>query len=478
MANERAADLPLAVDLDGALVRADLLRAASLAALRRPLSALLGLSEPLRSAKAEVKRRIAGATAADPAPLAYDPDIVAWLKDERARGRRIVLVGAAGQAEVEAVAAELGVFDAACGTGADADPSGERRLGLIRSLIGDRFAFLGGETVDTPAFRAAEQVVLVGAGTRRERRLRPGQSVERRFDPPRPGLAVWLRAMRLRHWTKNVLVFVAPVLALKEAGLAPLGAALLLFLAFGLLASATYLVNDLLDIAADRQHPEKRHRPIAAGLIPPGAAVGMAAALLGGAALIALALPLSAGLALVAYLAITLCYSFWLKRMPIVDTFVLASLFTLRVLAGGLLLPAGVSAWLLSFSLLFFLGLAIVKRHVELARVVAAGGTGVAARGYTARDLPLLLAAGVASSFSAIIIFFLYLVEEQYPSALYRRPEMLWGLMPVILLWSLRVWHLTVHGRMNEDPVLFALKDGFSRWLGVVCGVLLLMAWL
>lgn len=478
MSYEPAADIPLAVDLDGTLTPSDTLHEGVLVCLKQPVREVVGLWKPLRAGKAEFKRTVADRVGFDATLLPYNEDVLDWLRAERRRGRRIFLFSAADQSIVDAVAAHIGLFDAAYGSRDGVNLSGVRKLDLIRNVLGERFAYAGDGAVDVPIFAKAERVVLVGPVPRLERLLPPGKVVERRFPSQRAGVRTWLHALRVQHWAKNILVFLAPVLGFQNATPGTAIQALGLFVAFGLLASATYLVNDLLDLAADRQHPRKRFRPLAAGRISPRDGALAAAILLGITVLLAAWLPIGASAVLLTYLVVTLVYSLALKRLPIVDTFVLAGLFTIRVLAGSMLLPTGVSPWLLTFSMFFFLGLAMVKRYAELNRVVQAGGAGVVSRGYTARDLPLLLAAGVASSFGAIVIFVFYLIEEQYPSGLYSRPEMLWAMMPAVLIWSLRVWHLTVHGRMNEDPVVFALKDSFSRVLGAICCVILLLAWL
>lgn len=474
----RCLDFPLAVDLDGTLTPSDTLHEGVLLYLKQPVRELQALWEPLRQGKAHFKNRVASSVAFDAALLPYNGEFLAWLRAEHRRGRKIVLVSAADQSIADAVAAHLGVFDAAYGSRDGVNLSGVRKRDMIRSILGEDFAYAGDGPVDRPIFAAARSVVLVGKVERLERLLPAGAVVERRFATPHAGARVWARALRLPHWAKNLLVAVAPTLGFAHADAGVAVQTLILFLAFGFLASATYLLNDLLDLNADRQHPRKRHRPLAAGLIPPRDGVLASAGLLGLSALLCLALPAAAVGVLFTYLCVTLLYSLLLKRLPIIDTFVLAGLFTLRVLAGSVLLAGAPSPWLLTFCMFFFLGLAMVKRYAELNRVVQSGGAGVSSRGYTALDLPLLLAAGITSSFASIVIFVIYLIEDQYPSGLYARPEMLWALMPVILLWSLRVWHLTVQGRMNEDPVIFALKDRLSRVLGVLCTIIILLAWL
>lgn len=469
---EGAALLPLVVDLDGTLTPSDTLHESCLALLKSvPHSGFapcLSLLPHLRAGKAHFKRAVAQAVELDHERLPLNAALLDWLTQERRAGRPLYLVTAADQSIADAVARHLNLFDGAFGSADGVNLSGERKLALIRDRIGARFLYAGDAPVDAPLFAAAEAAVLVGDVKRLEALISPEKLVLRRFPVAVPGLLTWARALRLPHWSKNLLVFVAPLLAFHNAPPGALWQALLLFLAMGLLASATYVANDLLDLSADRRHPRKRLRPFASGAIAPKRGVIAAVLLLLLTVVLALALPPPVRVALAGYGVVTLAYSFFLKQQAIVDVFVLAGLFTLRILAGALLLPAAPSPWLLTFSMFFFLGLAMVKRHAELDRVVREGGSGVDSRGYTSRDLPLLLAAGVASSFAAIVIFMIYLIGEQYPNGMYRHPGLLWVMMPVLLIFVLRVWHLTVHGRMNEDPVMFALKDKVSLALGAM----------
>jgi 4-hydroxybenzoate polyprenyltransferase len=288
---------------------------------------------------------------------------------------------------------------------------------------------------------------------------------------------IWAKALRLDHWAKNVLVVAGPVLSTEIISAGVLWRSVVLFILMGCIASGTYLINDLADLSPDRQHPTKRHRPLAARAISEQAGMAAAGALIVLSLLASLVLPIGCTASLVAYLIGTLAYSFWLKRQPIVDVMALAGLFTLRIVAGGFLVQTLISPWLLTFSLLFFLGLAIVKRYAELERVVRFGEAGVACRGYSAKDLPLLLSAGIGSGVSATVIFAIYLINEHYPRNIYARPQVLWVIIPMLLMWVLRAWHLTVHGEMNEDPVAFALRDRFSLALGVLVAITLLVAW-
>lgn len=473
-----AARPPLAVDLDGTLVTIDTLHEGLLYAVNSNARNAIRLAASVRKGKAAFKRVIAAEASFDPAGLPYNQDLLAYLRAEKAQGRRIGLFTAADQSIADAIGDHLGIFDTVLGSDGVKNLSGERKLQAIREVFGDSFAYAGDAKVDAPLFSAATASVLVGAQVPRlEGMVGPGSIVERRFATPKPGLKVWAKALRLPHWAKNVLVFLSPVVGFSMLDVITAVQSVLLFVAMGLLASATYLLNDLLDLRADRVHPVKRNRPLAAGLIPAKTAIMMGFGLGLAAFVITLFLPWAAFLSLLGYLVITLAYSLALKRIAIIDVFVLAGLFTLRVYAGSTLLPTPASPWLLTFSMLFFLGLAMIKRYAELARVVAAGGDGVVSRGYSAKDLPLVISAGVASGFGAIAIMMMYLMAEQYPSGQYTRPGLLWGLIPVILIWTLRVWHRTVHGLMNEDPLMFAMHDHFSLSLAAVSLMILFLAW-
>lgn len=470
--------LPLAIDLDGTLIHVDSLHESLLGAIKREPKNFLSSIGAFRDGKAAFKRWVADVS--DPinaASLPYNEDLLTYLKEQKAKGRRIGLFTAADQSIADAIAAHLDIFDIAIGSDGTRNLSGHAKLETIRQEFGERFAYAGDHPVDEPIFRAAEASILVGPAAKLRTSLQNATHIEGVFERERATAKDWIKGLRVHHWAKNLLVFVAPVIGLGILNPAVFVSTVMLFLAMGFLASATYILNDLLDLEADRQHPKKRHRPFAAGRIPARDAI-LVGVLLGLAAfVIGLLLPPLSFLSLVAYLVVTCSYSFFLKRLPIVDVFTLASLFTLRVFAGSTVLAIPISPWLLTFSMLFFLGLAVVKRYAELDRVITEGGTEVGARGYTTRDLPLLLATGVSSSFGAIILMTIYLIDEQYPSGQFERPGLLWALMPIILIWSLRVWHLTVHGRMNEDPVVFALHDRFSLILGALALMFLLAAW-
>lgn len=285
----------------------------------------------------------------------------------------------------------------------------------------------------------------------------------------------WLRALRLHQWAKNLLVFVPAAGAHRLADLPTLTTAVVAFLCFGVCASGTYIINDLHDIDSDRQHPRKRNRPFAAGIL------SARAGWIGGPLLIiaALAVALVAvgqlfALLLGLYLVVTVWYSKALKRIAMVDVLTLAGLYTLRLIAGGAAVMVVPSFWLLAFSMFLFLGLAIAKRYTEMRSQLQSGNRTAAGRGYTTDDLPLLLTCGVSSTFVAVLVLALYVNDGS--AAMYRRPELLWLLCPPVLYWILRVWRKCSRGELHDDPVVFALRDYPSILAAGLCVALLWLA--
>jgi 4-hydroxybenzoate polyprenyltransferase len=470
--------LPLAVDLDGALLRVDSLHEGLVACITCQPLAILEFARSLARGKAALKRSVSTVHQFDPSLVPYNEELLSYLKDQKDAGRCIGLFTASDQLIADKVATHLGIFDVVRGSNGELNLTGARKVAAIREEFGDRFAYAGDDAVDGSAFDAADRIILVGSAAHKQGLRSNVADVEGIFPKPQPTFQVWLRALRLHHWAKNILVFVAPVLGFPATSLQTVAQAVLLFVLMGLLASAAYIINDILDLVADRQHPDKRLRPFANGSIQIHQGVFAAVVLLLVTFLLGLLLlpPIVVGV-LAFYFLLTLAYSLGVKRVPVLDVVLLASLFMLRVLAGSLLVPTPLSPWLLTFSMFFFLGLAMVKRYTELDYVARSGGSGIVSRGYTTEDLPLLLAAGVASGIGAIVIFMIYIINDHFPREIYGTPSLLWAMMPLILIWTLRIWHLTVHGRMDSDPVVFALRDRFSLVLATVAGLILFAAW-
>ncbi len=283
----------------------------------------------------------------------------------------------------------------------------------------------------------------------------------------------WLRAIRPGQWSKNLLLLV-PVFTAHAFSLAALGKVALAFAAFSLVASATYVFNDIRDVEADRLHPRKRRRPFAAGELPAAQGfAGMAVLLAAGLGLASLVSPLFLGIVL-GYMVLTLAYSVWLKAYVLVDVFVLAGLYVVRILAGAAAVGVPVSPWLLAFSSFMFYSLALVKRDAELAGLAQRGDTNVAGRDYHVSDYPMLSTMGIASGYLAVLVLALF-INTQGVKDKYDYPNVLGLLCPVVLFWISRLWMKTGRGQMLDDPILYCVKDSGS-WIALAAMIVITLA--
>ncbi len=457
----REAKLPLCIDLDGTLVATDTLWETGLAVLRsRPLAAL-ALPFWLAAGRAELKRRLAAAAPIDVATLPYRSELLAYAAEARAAGRPVALVTASTRGIAERVAAHTGAFDLVMASDEENLKGARKRDALVARFGARGFEYVGDARADLPVWESAAFGSLVGRSRALRRGLAARTALARAFEPPRAGLGVWLRALRVRQWLKNLLVFLPLIASHRFAEPALLAGALVAFLAFGAVASAVYVANDLIDLPSDRLHPTKRSRPFAAGAlsIPTGLAA-IPLLFLAGFALAA-RLPSTFSGALGAYLAINVLYTLALKRVVLGDVVVLGGMYALRVVAGGFATGIVVSPWLMGFSLFFFLSLAFLKRYAELRRLHAEGAEATPGRGYLPSDAPLLLALGPGCALVSALVLGLY-IQGDMVRTLYGAPAVLWALVPLLVYWTSRMWLLAHRGDLHDDPILFTTRDPAS----------------
>ena len=462
------APCPLYVDLDGTLTPTDTLYESALLLVRRHPLNLLRLLAWLPLGKAAFKRRLADAVRPDPATLPYHEPFVRHLMTEREQGRSLVLASAADARIVREVSDHLGLFDDVLGTEADGPnlSRAHKREAIAahaRAHGHERWAYAGNSRDDLAVWAGASEAVAVNAPPSVVASLQREHPQAQVFEQTPPSLKTVLRAIRLKQWSKNALLFV-PLLAAHSLDPALWAVVLMAFVAFGLCASATYLVNDLLDLPSDRVHRIKRHRPLAAGRLGIATAVVLGLVML--VASFVLAASVSAGFTalLLLYTATTLAYSVWLKRLALIDVLVLSGLYTLRIGAGAVATGVDLSNWLLAISIFLFLSLALVKRCAELEELVDDSRVLAPGRGYQGSDLPSLRAMGLSAGFLAVLVLALY-IDSQNSRALYAHPDWLWAAAPVLLLWLMRIWLKTGRRELHgEDPLQFALRDRFS-WL-------------
>ncbi len=454
--------VPLVVDLDGTLLRSDLLHESTLRLIGQAPWALLQLPLWLGGGKANLKRQIAARVAVDVATLPYDTQLVDWIAAERARGRQVVLCSASDETLVRQVAEHLGIFDVALGSDGVTNLSAGRKAEALVGRFGAQgFDYAGNAHADVPVWAQARKAILVAPHRGvRDAALRVAE-VHGEFGRPGASIQGWLGALRLHQWLKNLLVFL-PLLASHRIGEWPLLVdGFIAFFAFGLSASSVYVLNDLIDLEHDRAHPRKKNRPFAAGRLSP--VHGLAAAV--GCLVAGLAVGSMAGAAfvawLLAYLVLTLLYTFVLKRKVLVDALTLAALYTVRVLAGGAAEGIWPGFWLLALSLFIFLSLAFVKRYSELDLVLRQGRSQAGGRDYRTSDLPLIQTIGIVSGFCAVVVMALYINGESI-SRLYPHENFVWLTVPILLYWINRMWVKAHRGEMHDDPVVFAVSDGLS----------------
>jgi 4-hydroxybenzoate polyprenyltransferase len=399
---------------------------------------------------------------------------VRWLRIEHAAGRKIWLVTAADQRIADAMAARLGIFSGVIASAGGHNLAGDAKRAALVDKFGIRgFDYVGNEKKDLAVWSGARRAIVVGSESLAKNAALAAE-VERRFPTSRAGIRVWARALRLHQWAKNVLIFLPLLLAHQISHMEALLHTVYAFVAFGMCASSVYVVNDLVDLTSDRQHPRKRRRPFASGQLPVAAGLIVIPLMLGAAALAAQTTLKFCAL-LGAYYVLTWAYSIRLKRAALLDVMTLACLYTIRIIAGAAAAEVPLSFWLLAFSVFIFLSLGIVKRYSEIDDQARHGTTTNSSRGYHTTDLPLLLSLGTASGYCAVIVAALYIMSSD-SQALYSHTKGLWLICPLLLYWLSRIWLLTTRGHMPDDPVIFALRDRRSLLIGVLLVIIVVIA--
>ena len=458
----------LCVDLDGTLIRGNVLWECVLVLLKTHPGTLLLLPFWLLAGRASLKRHVAARTHLDPARLPYRQQVLDLIQQEKATGRRIALVTAADRELAEAIASYLGLFDEVHASDGKLNLKGANKAAFLAQRFAQTgFDYVGDSAADVDVWRSARGAYVVSTEARAKQAaavttlkgtiLQSRASFRTSF---RSSFRAWINALRGHHWAKNLLLFL-PLALSHNLAVEPIVRTLAGFALYGLCASGLYILNDLLDLHSDREHPWKKERPFAAGdiSIPQGLLASLI--LLSSALGLGFLLNAKFGFVLLGYATLTMLYSLYLKKIALLDVFVLSSFYSFRILAGALISATPLSQWFLAFSMFFFLSLAMAKRYSELLHASDLVNTGNSGRSYHTGDRELLLSLGVGSSFSAVVIFSLY-VQSQDVRLLYSSPEFLLLLCPIVLYWLSRNWLLAHRGELKEDPVTLAIQDPVS----------------
>jgi 4-hydroxybenzoate polyprenyltransferase len=468
---------PLVVDLDGTLLRSDLLMETAMAFVRSKPLKVFKLLGWLLKGKAALKEGLALETQIDVSVLPYDPQVIELINAEKATGRMIVLATASHVSLAERIAEHLQLFDLVLASNANRNLSGNNKRDLLVAHYGEGgFDYIGNSSDDLPIWNVSRQAYVVNPDPGVEGRVKAMTQVEPTLRTNTASLRDWRKATRLHQWLKNALIFVPLLASHRFTQFDLMRDGVFAFFCFGLCASSVYILNDLLDLCDDRHHRSKCNRPFASGRLSIKAGLVAVPTLLiaaFGAAL--LLLPWQFCAVMAAYYGLTLAYSLQLKRLMAVDVIVLAMLYTSRIIAGVAAFNLTLTFWILAFSMFIFLSLAMVKRYAELRDARVREVTTMArGRGYYPGDLDMIASLGASSGYLAVMVLALY-IQDAKTTALYVTPHVIWLACPLLLFWVTRVWMLTHRGLMNEDPVVFAIRDRTSQLIGAV---FLLMFWI
>lgn len=467
---------PLCIDLDGSLIHTDLLWESLIKFIKHYPLQLFNIVLWLLQGKATLKQKLAERVAIDVSLLPYNHDVIQYLRDQQTQ-RRLILVTGSHRRYAQAVADELKLFDEVLATDAGRNLTGNNKAALLAERFGEQgFDYLGNDFRDLKVWPHARHALVVAKPGAFLRKVRQRYTVEQEFPLPALKAGTYLKAIRLHQWVKNLLIIIPFFLSGISASLPALVNLGLCFLSFSLLASATYIINDLLDLESDRSNPRKCKRPFASGKLSIPTAFLMVGVLLLGVAAISPLVPAEFFWVLAMYVPATLSYSFYFKRQEMLDVCVLASLYSLRIIAGIIAAGSDWSFWLLAFSMFFFLSLALGKRVSELTLAQQSANQKPAGRGYFVSDVHMLTSAGIAAGYISVLVIALFINNEMLVEN-YLFPELLWLICPILLYWISRFWILTYRGQMHEDPVLYAARDRISLLLFLCCVIVQICAY-
>ena len=466
----------IAVDLDGTFTLTDTLHESVLTLVRNKPHFLLLLPFWLFKGIANLKQKVAEHSELDVTTLPYNQPLIDWLKDEKQCGKKIILCTAANEKIAEAVVGNFDLFDAFIASDPKTNLKSARKRDVLQERYGDKgYDYAGNSKDDLEVWAGASNGIVVNASEYVLQKASKLTSVTQVFFSERASIAVWLRAIRVHQWLKNLLLFVPLLAAHQIDNGQSLGLLVIAFLSFSLCASSVYITNDFLDLESDRNHPRKRFRPFASAKLSVLHGVFAAPLLIATSFLLGAVVGSDFLIVLLVYFFLTGTYSLILKRLVLVDCLTLATLYSMRIIAGAAVVSVSLSFWLLAFSIFIFLSLALVKRYAELLVQSRDGKNSAHVRGYLVTDAPLLQALGVSSGYISTLVIALYLRSENVMS-LYAQPLAIWLLIPILLFWVSWVWLKSSRGEMHDDPIVFAAQDKTSLSVAVITAFVFLYA--
>ena len=466
----------IAVDLDGTLTLTDTLYEAALVLARSKPIMLFLLPFWLVKSVAYFKLKVAENSVLDVTTLPYNAPFIDWLKEQKARGKTIVLCTAANELIARNVYKHFDLFDDFIASDENTNLKSANKRKELEDKYGEHgYDYAGNSSADLEVWAGAAQAIVVNASVTVLTKASKVASVSETFPSENPSLSVWFKALRVHQWLKNLLLFV-PLLAAHQFGnFQSLATLTLAFISFSLCASSVYIINDLLDLESDRRHPRKKNRPFASAKLPISLGLVVALALIGSSVTLGAVVGEEFLVILLLYLSLTVAYSMALKRLVLIDCLTLATLYTLRIIAGAVAVSVSLSFWLLAFSVFMFFSLALVKRYAELKVQILEAKSFAHGRGYVVSDAPLLQTLGVTSGYISALVLALYVQSEDIVS-LYAQPLAIWLVLPILLFWVSWVWLKAERGEMHDDPIVFAASDKSSLVVTVLTVVVFIYA--
>jgi 4-hydroxybenzoate polyprenyltransferase/phosphoserine phosphatase len=466
----------IAVDLDGTLTLTDTLYEAALVLARSKPIMLFLLPFWLVKSVAYFKLKVAENSVLDVTTLPYNAPFIDWLKEQKASGKEIVLCTAANELIARNVYNHFDLFDDFIASDETTNLKSANKRKELEDKYGEHgYDYAGNSSADLEVWAGAAQAIVVNASVTVLTKASKVASVSETFPSENPNLSVWLKALRVHQWLKNLLLFV-PLLAAHQFGnFQSLATLTLAFISFSLCASSVYIINDLLDLESDRRHPRKKNRPFASAKLPISLGLVVALALIGSSVTLGAVVGEEFLVILLLYLSLTVAYSMALKRLVLIDCLTLATLYTVRIIAGAVAVSVSLSFWLLAFSVFMFFSLALVKRYAELKVQILEAKSFAHGRGYVVSDAPLLQTLGVTSGYISALVLALYVQSEDIVS-LYAQPLAIWLVLPILLFWVSWVWLKAERGEMHDDPIVFAASDKASLVVTVLTVVVFIYA--
>ena len=465
-------DIPLVVDLDGTLLKTDLLYEAILLLFRKNPLYIFACLLWIIKGKVNFKNEVFKIVHLRYELLPFNKELLNYLQNESAKGRKLILATASLKSSAIEVAKIYPIFNEIYGT-EEVNLKGVNKLNYLVNKFGEsKFDYIGNSAADLKIFGSSRYSYLVNPTRSLERKTKKILNHKYSWKSGNLNLLEYIKAIRAYQWIKNLLIFVPLITSHTFYDFNKVAFAVIGFLSFCLVASSGYIINDLFDLNSDRSHPRKQFRPFASGSLSILSGVILIFILFSAGLLIASQLGIPFIIILFVYFTISFSYSLYFKKIVLHDVFLLSMLYSIRVIAGAIAISVSISFWLIAFSTFIFLSLAFVKRYSELMKIGDETSLRERGREYSRGDLGLLQILGVVSGYLSIVVFSLYIISPEV-TVLYANPRILGGISFLFLYWISHIWFKTNRGEMTDDPIVFATKDLSSYIIVLMIGLII-----